>query len=338
MVFLIATALLIVLYCSSSRLFMRQRSVVVPETIEKNFSNFQQNFEECAVNQSSTFNPNVVIDKNIFFVWVGEASIPDRIIYAFAAAALVYGREWTLYVATTELSADDLLKKVEHLLASASSCPHATIKHMPVNIESMLRDELHWSPEHVHNALDVYAKKDRINTVTISDLVRSALIYLHGGVYLDTDMIALHKITTPTLGVDYAGELPHCGPTIEAVDRGRFPSRPFGCMCNCIFAFPKGHPFMGTYVRNMAGHIIVDKWGNIGPDMMFATLNHLLRHEPSFLDDITGMNMRCLACVRGGSLDYCTNYSYFSAGSTDGEVPPLALAAFSRAVASIKCL
>ena len=125
----------------------------------------------------------------------------------------------------------------------------------------MLKDDLNWSPQQIENALNVYAKKDRVNTVTMSDLVRAALIYLHGGVYLDTDIIAIHKLTTPTLGVDFAGALPNCGPTIEITHHGHFPWNPLGCMCNCIFAFPKGHPFMAAYVHNMAGHIDADKRG-----------------------------------------------------------------------------
>ncbi|CAF0791172.1 unnamed protein product [Brachionus calyciflorus] len=86
-----------------------------------------------------------------------------------------------------------------------------------------------------------------LTKVHLSDFLRLFLVYNYGGLYLDTDMFPLRNMQSfkNTIGVDDQYKYV-CGKNIYSYKN----VSNFGCVCNCLFSFEKGHEFLKSALDN----------------------------------------------------------------------------------------
>ena len=93
---------------------------------------------------------------------------------------------------------------------------------------------------------------DHMNKTTpvhLSDLVRLTVIYIYGGIFMDTDMIPVRDMKTyddsvGLLGVNSVYKCLNCvkgRPDLPAVTHGSFK---ITCACSCLLSFKKNSPFI----------------------------------------------------------------------------------------------
>ena len=294
---------------------------------------------ECAsiVHEPSLWRHTSLNEKNVFLVWAGPRTIPDRALYSVASAAAVYGQEWTITVATTT-DMPNLLDRVYELLADVQQdCKSrmGSLRHIVVDVLSLLQDDLQWPAEKVGVAQAIFEKGGSVNDVTVSDIIRVALVYQNGGVYMDMDNIALYPILRPTIAVNCGG--PECypwGPAGLQLTEGMAPTIPITCMANGLFAFQRRSPLLQHYLEEMTSHLDFDKWGVIGPQLFLHTIDWAHRWHPHLLQDISAMNVKCMLCSdqEGEDLGTCTNFTYLSYGKSDGGLPMTAQDAYQAMI------
>ncbi|CAN0879785.1 Lactosylceramide 4-alpha-galactosyltransferase [Linum grandiflorum] len=90
-------------------------------------------------------------------------------------------------------------------------------------------------------------------TINLSNLIRIAMIYKYGGVYLDTDFIVLK---------DFSGLRNAVG--AQTVDST---TNQWSSINNAVIIFDRGHPMVLEFIKEFANTFNGNKWGNNGPAM-----------------------------------------------------------------------
>ncbi|KAK9193483.1 hypothetical protein WN944_004180 [Citrus x changshan-huyou] len=91
-------------------------------------------------------------------------------------------------------------------------------------------------------------------SVQLSNLIRLAVLYKYGGVYLDTDFIVLK---------DFKGLRNAIGP--QEVDQA---TRKWKTLNNAALVFDKGHPILFDFLQEFATTFDGNTWGHNGPYML----------------------------------------------------------------------
>ncbi|KAH9736430.1 Gb3 synth domain-containing protein [Citrus sinensis] len=91
-------------------------------------------------------------------------------------------------------------------------------------------------------------------SVQLSNLIRLAVLYKYGGVYLDTDFIVLK---------DFKGLRNAIGP--QQVDQA---TRKWKTLNNAALVFDKGHPILFDFLQEFATTFDGNTWGHNGPYML----------------------------------------------------------------------
>lgn len=289
---------------------------------------------DCAsiVRNTSSWAHPVLMDRNVFFVWVGSDPIPDRGIYGMASAAMAYGASWTLTVLTTTPMSDVTTRIMDVLQADACTGGASRIENHVVNLADLL-SQVGWPQEKVQIAQAIFNKGGRDNIVTVSDIIRVVAVHLKGGVYLDMDTIVLEPIHRPMIAVNCNDFFCYSNPAGVRLQEGLSPEQPVTCMANGIFAFPRGHPILRQYLEQMALHLGFDQWAVVGPHLFLKTIDWAHTWHPHLLSNVFALSVKCLLCAWNEAHDYCTNYTYLTHGSTDGDLPDLAKEMYAKSVA-----
>jgi hypothetical protein len=191
-----------------------------------------------------------------------------------------------------------------------------------------------WTQEKRQLVQRIYEKGGKDNIVLVSDLVRAALVYQYGGVYMDMDTITSYPIMRPTLAT-FGDEMPCYLKNRSGLelDVGFFPKAPVTCIENGLFALPKSHGLLKHYLELMPMNLAFDRWAVIGPTLFMQALGEVYYTEPQHLYGLYGMSAKCLSCLNTAHpLSSCTTYSYLSFGSTEGGLDEKSMIFFNEIV------
>ncbi|CAN0879786.1 Uncharacterized protein At4g19900 [Linum grandiflorum] len=90
-------------------------------------------------------------------------------------------------------------------------------------------------------------------TINLSNLIRIAMIYKYGGVYLDTDFIVLK---------DFSGLRNAVG--VQTINST---TNQWRSINGAVIIFDRGHPMLQEFIKEFANTFNGNKWGNNGPAM-----------------------------------------------------------------------
>lgn len=178
-------------------------------------------------------------------------------------------------------------------------------------------------PEYSINVLErALHSGGRDNIVTVSDVIRAVIVYVHGGVYFDSDMLPRHIIRKPTIGYDQVENYKCDNRFVNGFhpQRGYFPPGVnIGCMCNCFFAFTKGHKLLEAYIHAIPLRLKIDgAWGSIGPTLFYDIIYALSNSD--VMDEVRGVDNTVGLCLGDKPLEQCMAAHCFTFGSTEGEL------------------
>ncbi|XP_057467678.1 uncharacterized protein LOC130757044 [Actinidia eriantha] len=101
----------------------------------------------------------------------------------------------------------------------------------------------------------------------LSNLIRLAVLYKYGGVYLDTDFVVLK---------DFSGLRNSIG--AQSVDRDGNWTR----LNNAVLVFDKNHPLLYKFMEEFASTFDGNKWGYNGPYLVSRVVERMERRERNF--------------------------------------------------------
>ncbi|KAL6651090.1 hypothetical protein ACP70R_010015 [Stipagrostis hirtigluma subsp. patula] len=107
----------------------------------------------------------------------------------------------------------------------------------------------------------------------LSNLLRLALLYRYGGVYLDADVVVLRPLSGLRNAIG-----------AQAVDEATGDWRRLN---NAVMAFDRGHPLLREFIAEFAATFHGSKWGHNGPYLVSRVAARLRHHSP-------GLNMTVL--------------------------------------------
>jgi hypothetical protein len=121
----------------------------------------------------------------------------------------------------------------------------------------------------VHKACDwyqsgVWRKGYALNNK--SNFLRLLLLYLHGGLYLDTDLFVLRNLFELQQGREHSGLVGLQGP---------------GSLNNAVLSFSPENPFVLLALQAFFKEFNGEVWGHNGPDRLTGTWAMCLRQPPS---------------------------------------------------------
>ncbi|XP_057462389.1 uncharacterized protein At4g19900-like [Actinidia eriantha] len=100
----------------------------------------------------------------------------------------------------------------------------------------------------------------------LSNLLRLALLYKYGGVYLDTDVIVLKSFTKLRNSIG-----------AQTID---LETRNWSRLNNAVMVFDKNHPILSKFIEEFALTFDGNKWGHNGPYLVSRVISRLQgRHE-----------------------------------------------------------
>ena len=109
--------------------------------------------------------------------------------------------------------------------------------------------------------------KLQLSSVHFSDYFRLFLVYYYGGLYMDTDMIALRNLQAlpNSIGVDDNNSF-RCSNNQYMSNDNKIKN--IGCVCNCIFSFDRHHPFLREVMENYEQYWHKQGYGPGGAKML----------------------------------------------------------------------
>ncbi|CAM0908688.1 unnamed protein product [Alopecurus aequalis] len=98
----------------------------------------------------------------------------------------------------------------------------------------------------------------------LSNLLRLALLYRYGGVYMDADVVILRPLTGLRNAIG-----------AQAVDAA---TGDWILLNNAVLVFDQGHPMLREFIAEFTATFNGDKWGHNGPDMVSRVADRV-RHQ-----------------------------------------------------------
>jgi len=128
----------------------------------------------------------------------------------------------------------------------------------------------------------------------LSDALRTAIMYLHGGVYFDLDMISLTSVSALPANA--------LGQQLEGLDkRGRVPF-----INGAGMIFDARHPFMERVMNDFHKSWDVKTFGTVGPDLLWDTYEAMRAevNATSATSSISGSRIDTLPTLLGKAVFY----------------------------------
>ncbi|PNH10364.1 Alpha-1,4-N-acetylglucosaminyltransferase [Tetrabaena socialis] len=171
--------------------------------------------------------------QNVFLIWTTNSSTLDALaVNCISSVVATYGKR--VYLFANLLQESDL---EVHNWSGAINLVH--YKPEDVMQSTPLAK---WYPEHLEEL-----QKGRFFFSHITDLMRFSLVYRHGGLYLDSDVLVIRPISASK---------------INKLTRSREDSRFFEC---AVVFFSPHHPYLNEVLTHITEHYDVNEWVTAGP-------------------------------------------------------------------------